>query len=319
MNKLKTPLVTFLTALALVASPFIGNATNDVNSAISSPVSNDAYSYVKKYMSGFKNGNFVIGNTTPDGVKSIIGDYYTETESLITVGKTFAGFTFDAEWVFEDGLLASFTCYTFYDSDRHSEAEKDGDETFALMKNLFGEPIVITEDFYDWEINDMLVSCDLFEDGYSIYADPLSGMDEELDLSCVGDFASLKYELGSMVTGIKNGNLSIGASRDQVKSITGDAEIFDREYDGLWAAGDFIYEGEAMLSFDIDYFYDCTSALILLDIDFAELTDYINEIMGFDGKKSEYSEDTTMIWIYNNQELRLVMYDDGYGLYFSNY
>lgn len=282
-----------------------------------SPAANDAYSYVKKYMEGFKNGNFVIGSTTTDGVKALIGPN-TDSDGVITVGKTFTGFSFDAEWSFEEGSLANFSCYTFYDVDKQSEAEKDGEEIFGLMKKIFGDPIVITEDFYDWEVGEMLVSCDLFEDGYSIYVDPIG--DEESDITCVGDFYNLKLDLQEVfIANMKNGKIKIGSTtKEQMEAITGSGEAYYKEYDGLWASGDYVYDESGKLSaLTIDYFYDCSGALILLDMDKGDITTIINESVGADGFKDTNDVDATIRWNVNGQSLRQEGYEDGYAILFG--
>ncbi len=310
-------LLTALFAVVLATAP-IASFSSAPETEMVAP--NDAEDYLKTYMKGFKNGNFVIGTTTPDGVKSIIGKYFTETDGKIAVGKTFAGFSFDAEWYFEDGVLNEFKCFTFYDEDQRGKAAKDCDATFELMKSIFGEPITISTGFYDWNVGDMKVSCDLFEDGYSIYVDPPSSGDGSLDISCVGDFYNLKKDLKEIfVANMKSGAIKIGSTtKSQMQTITGNGESFYKEYDGLWATATYTYDDNSKLtSLIIDYFYDCEGALVLLDMDKEDVTKVINEAIGSEGFKDSDSIDATVRWNVGGQSLRQMGFEDGYSIYFD--
>lgn len=320
MNKLRTPILSLFCAIGLMASPLVdfanSPATQTENVVV---VSNDAYSYVKKYMEGFKNGNFVLKTTSTDGVKAIIGQHFTEGETSITVSKSFTGFTFEAVWTMNEGVLDYFDLNTFYDDDAHDAAARDGKETIELLTKIFGTPTEDTDGFYDWKYNDLLISCNLFEDGYSIYVDPESGSSKD-ELTCVGDFYNLKKDLQEkFIANMKNGSIKIGTTtKSQMASITGDGESFYKEYDGLWATATYVYDEAGKLSsLTIDYFYDCSGALILLDIDKGDITTLINSELGVDGFKDTDSIDATVRWNVNGQSLRQEGYDDGYAILFD--
>lgn len=317
MNKINRSLLTFLIAISLLASPVRYFAFEPLHPAATSIVeTNDAYSYVKKYMEGFKNGNFVLKTTSTDGVKAIVGQHFTEGENSLTISKSFTGFTFEAVWTMNEGLLDYFDLNTFYDDDAHDAASRDGKEIIELLTKIFGAPIEESDGFYDWKYNDMLISCNLFEDGYSIYVDPESGSSKD-DITCVGDFYNLKLDLQDIfIANIKNGSIKIGTTtKSQMTNITGDGESFYKEYDGLWANGTYVYDDAGKLSsITIDYFYDCSGALILLDIDKGDITTLINTGLGSDGFRDSDAADAVTRWNVNGQSLRQDSYEDGYAI-----
>lgn len=322
MKNIKTTFLSMLVAVGFSAAPAISFASNPSNTTNSEVVvANEAYSLIKKYVTWFKDGNMEFGITTEEQVKTHVGSYHTQYENEITIAKTFSGYTFDADWgMTEDGVLDYFEINTFYDADKYDQATKDGDEILGLMKKLFGEPEELTEGFYDWEYNDTYVSFNIFEDGYSIYVDPVSSAEEEEDITCVGDFYNLKKDLTDMfINNMKNGLIKIGTTtKSQMQSLTGDGELFDKDYDGLWVAGSYSYDDNGVLtSIALDYFYDCSGALILLDIDKGDITTLINDALGSNGFKDTDDVDATVRWNVNGQSLRQEGYEDGYAILFD--
>lgn len=322
MRYFKSPLLSLAFLLILVISPFSSKAATEVDD-------NEAYSYIQQYLEAFKNGNFVIGTTTPAGVKSIVGPYVTETESMITYKRSFTGYSFTAEWAFTDGTLSYFTIDTFYDEDKHSQAQQDGNEVRNLMKNIYGEPIESSDSeeavYSDWEVGELFISFDLFDDGYSIFVDPLLDLDfgyDDIepttdDILCVGDFANLKMDLLNVfITNIKNGSIKIGkTTKSDMQSLTGDGELYDKDYDGLWVMGSYSYDENGRLTdITLDYFYDCSGALILLDADKLEITEMINDAIGSTGVKETGYEEPSTFWSVNGQNLSQESYDDGFAI-----
>lgn len=312
MKIVQTPLL-LLIMFTMIMYPVSGKSITNSDYSIENEASND----VKKFMEGFKNGNFVIGTTTASGIKAIVGPYVTETESMVTYKRSFTGYSFAAEWSLTEGKLAYFTINTFYDEDKRYMASQDGNEIKSLLDNIFGTAVASESTYSDWEYGDLSISFDLFEDGYSIYVDLLAGGDDDYDFLCVGDFENLKNDLQSVfIDNIKSGAIKIGkTTKDEMTSLTGSGELYDKDYDGLWVAGTFLYDDNGYLSsLSLDYFYDCSGALILLDVDKGDLTQAINDALGIQGSKSSDNVDATVSWNVKGQKLSQEGYEDGYAV-----
>lgn len=310
----------FLAFTLLFLSANVALATVDPISSNSEEEANEAYNDIKKYLESFKNGNFVIGTTTMDGVKSMVGPYVTQTETAITYKRSFTGYSFTSEWSFTEGKLSYFSVNTFYDAEKYDNVSSDAEEIRALVTKIFGTPVSTETTYADWEHEEILISFDVFEDGYSLYIDPLSGDGSYSDITCVGDFYNLKKDLKEIfIANMKNGAIKIGSTtKDQIQTITGNGESFYKEYDGLWATASYTYDENGKLSsLTIDYFYDCSGALILLDIDKGDITTIINEELGADGFKDTDAVDATVRWNVNGQSLRQEGYEDGYAILFD--
>lgn len=137
------------------------------------------------------------------------------------------------------------------------------------------------------------------------------------DDDCVGDYFTLQSDLTDLfMANVQNGSIAIGTTtKSDMEAITGDADGFDKEYDGLSVSGYFSYDGDVLESISLDYFYDCEGALSLLSIDKSSITSSINTSLGIDGVLEGDYEDAGTEWSTNGMTVRQANYSDGYGVY----
>lgn len=276
----------------------------------------NGYALVKQTIDAIENGDLEMNVSDADDVKKVM-DIDSDDDDYILIEETFKGYDFDIEFTIEDGVLYDITCNSFYDKNKKKEAKKDAEEILDYMIETLGEPDDVYEDMYDWNYDDYMISFNIWEDGYSMYVElpyddyDYDDYDYDDEESCVGDFYGLKTDLKDyFLVNIKNGSIVMGeTTQDEMESLTGDADGFDAEYNGLSVLGSYEYEGGVITSINLDYFYDCEGALEFLDMDTESITDLINTELGVN------SQDGT--WSINGLTVEQMNFDDGYGVYFE--
>lgn len=320
MKKLRVLTVsTLLLAGSLATFTSCGGGEKDGDNTEENVAKDSGYGVVKQLMDAIDGGDLEMGSSSADDVKKVM-DIDSDDDDYITLDKNFDGYSFDVNFTIEDGVLNSISCNTFYDDDKKKEAGDDADEILAYLKKLLGEPDSDSNKFYDWTYGDYEISFNIFDDGYSIYVDPpydYSDDTEDYDDNCVGDFYNLKKDLKDVfLANVKNGSIKLGSTtKSQMQSITGDADGFDKEYDGLSVSGYYSYDGDVLSSVTLDYFYDCEGAMSLLDMDKGDITDAINETLGVTGEKDGDYDDAGTSWSISGITVRQANFSDGYGVY----
>lgn len=134
---------------------------------------------------------------------------------------------------------------------------------------------------------------------------------------CLGDYFALQSDLTDVfMTNVKSGSIVVGkTTKSEMETLTGDANGFDKEYDGLRVSGYYSYEGDVLQSISLDYFYECDGALDLLAVDKSSITSSINSSLGIDGVADGDYEDAGTNWTINGMTVRQANFSDGYGIY----
>jgi hypothetical protein len=134
---------------------------------------------------------------------------------------------------------------------------------------------------------------------------------------CLGDYFGLQSDLTDLfMANVKSGAIVVGTTtKAEMESMTGDADGFDKEYDGLRVSGYYSYEGDVLQSISLDYFYECDGALDLLSVDKSSITSSINSSLGVDGVADGDYEDAGTEWSINGMTVRQANFSDGYGVY----
>lgn len=285
---------------------------------------NSGTGLVQELMGALDKGKIKIDESDSKSVAKVFS-IKDEDEDYISADKNFDGYRFDKSFSFEDGVLNSISCNTFYDDDKKKEAKKDSEEVLEYLKKVLGEPESSSNKFYDWSLEDYEVSFNIFEDGYSLYVNSYIEPDyddyeddyEDSDSDCVGDFYNLKNDLRDIfIANIKSGAIKLGkTTKSEMKSLTGDDAGFDKEYDGLRVSGYYSFNGDVLSSITLDYFYECDGAMSLLDMDKEDITDLINDGLGSTGEKDGDYDDAGVEWTVGSQSVRQANFSDGYGVY----
>lgn len=134
---------------------------------------------------------------------------------------------------------------------------------------------------------------------------------------CVGDYFGLESDLRDVfIANVQSGAIKIGkTTKSEMETLTGSADGFDKEYEGLRVSGYYTYDGDVLSAINLDYFYECEGALSLLDIDKSSITSSINTTLGVDGVSEGDYENAGTNWSYNGTSVRQANYSDGYGVY----
>lgn len=142
-------------------------------------------------------------------------------------------------------------------------------------------------------------------------------VEEESTSDCLGDYFGLQTDLSDVfMNNVKSGSIAIGkTTKSEMETLTGDADGFDKEYDGLRVSGYYSYEGDVLQSISLDYFYECDGALDLLSVDKSSITSSINSSLGVDGVADGDYEDAGTNWSVNGMTVRQANFSDGYGIY----
>ncbi|MCB9194772.1 MAG: hypothetical protein H6598_00925 [Flavobacteriales bacterium] len=285
---------------------------------------NSGYGLVQEMISSLDKGKITIDKSTSSEVAKLFG-IDDEDEDYISADKNFEGYRFDKSFSFEDGVLNSISCNTFYDDDKKKEAKEDSEQVLEYLKKVLGNPESSSNKYYDWSLDNYEVSFNIFDDGYSLYVnsyiepsyDDYDDSEYDSDSDCVGDFYGLKNDLRDIfIANIKSGTIKLGkTTKAQMKTLTGDDTSFDQEYDGLRVSGYFNYNGDVLSSITLDYFYECDGAMSLLDMDKEDISSLINDGLGVTGSKDGDYDDAGTEWSISGQTVRQANFSDGYGIY----
>lgn len=320
MKTFNKPLISFAFLLLLAVAPFIGKASQIIED-------NEAYATIQQHMENFKNGVFVVGTTTPEGIKSIVGPYVTEEGSYMSLKKSYSGYSLTAQWTFTSGTLMYYSLDTYYDADQYDKVPNEAEEVKQLMISIFGEPYSTGDTYAEWEFGEMYITFDFFEDGYSILIDPLyndygdyEGLEGFDDLLCVGDMYTLKLDLKELfLTNINNGSIKIGSTtKAEMLTLTGNETNYAKDYAGLRVSGYYSFNENGTLSaIDLDYFYECEGALSLMEMDIEDIMNLINEAFGSTGVKDSDTVESTIHWTIDGQSVSQMNFSDGYSISLS--
>lgn len=222
-----------------------------------------------------------------------------------------------------EGTLQSVSYDSFYDDDKKEDAKKDSEEILAFLNEKFGKASDSYGETSTWKKDNYSVDFTIYENGWGLYVksnrevkyptyeDPGTGCEGK-----VGDFFGLTNDLSDLLlTNLQSGKITLGKTTEsEITAIFGDANSYNKEFDGIRLSAYFTYEGTALSSIRYDYFYDCESAKSLLGTDKSDIKAKVESVLGATATVSGSGEFEAYDWALKGYKVSQSNFSDGYAL-----
>ncbi len=154
---------------------------------------------------------------------------------------------------------------------------------------------------------------DTSDDASSASDNEESEVDEIVYDECIGDYVVMQEDVIKLIIKpFKNESIILGkTTRTEMEELTGNADGFERDYNGLNLTAFYSYENEVLQSIALDCFYHCDAALEMIAVDQSIMNNSLTSALNIEGVEAE----NNIIWEWNETTVRLANFEDGYGIY----
>ena len=227
-------------------------------------------------------------------------------------------YTLSKSFSFYQTQLNSISLNTFHLDNDLTLIKTYASNALKELKKLLGEPTASGDSYYDWEKESYTITFSTFDDGYSFYIDSYIMDNYEYSDECVGDFYGLSADLEqNLIANITNKQLNIGTSSpEEIQTIIGDSISNFSDFDGISSVSIISYNNHKLAEILIDYFYDCPSALTMLELDITDIVTLFNTSFSIQEQTKDQEGFDYITWTYSDQMIELVGYSDGYSISF---
>lgn len=303
---------TLLIAGSFVTFTSCGGGEKDGEKTEEKKESKSGASEVATILGDLESGKIQFGETSASEIAKLYG--LEEDDFEMNSKKEFKGYRLESNFGVSDDVLYDMSFHTYSEGDDYEPIKEEVKNIVAELTKVLGEPSTEEGTYYEWSKETYSVTLNTYStSGYDINVNQVYPEDD--NEFCVGDIFTLKSDLAEFfLVNVKNGKIKLGkTTKSEMETLTGSADYFSAEYDGLRVEGAYTYSGDAISKIALEYYYDCDGALEYLDIDTESITELIDTELGVTGETDDYG--TT--WSISGMTVSQSNYPNGYSVHFD--